>query len=166
MTGRGTVSEDTTGRAGLELSGHVLHEAIDDEVIVIDLTTGTYYSLRGSAAEVWGLLQRWPGTTGSELAEALVARYQPNGDDVEAAVMQFLGQLQEEGLVKVVEMGITSSALAPTGESSSQAARDFAAPLLEKYTDMQDLVLIDPVHEVDQRGWPHRPDAAADGSGG
>jgi len=27
--------------------------------------------------------------------------------------------------------------------------------VVEKYTDMQDLVLLDPVHEVDERGWPH-----------
>ena len=96
------MSEETTGRARYELSGHLLHDAIDDEVIVIDLTTGTYYSLRGSAAEVWGMVKGSPGTSYKEIAGALAVRYQPNGHDVEAAVTQFLGQLQEEGLVKVV----------------------------------------------------------------
>ena len=38
----------------------------------------------------------------------------------------------------------------------------FEAPSLEKYTDMQDLVLLDPVHEVDQTGWPRQqPDDEA-----
>ena len=36
----------------------------------------------------------------------------------------------------------------------------FVPPTLEKYTDMQDLVLLDPVHEVDERGWPHAQAAA------
>jgi hypothetical protein len=31
----------------------------------------------------------------------------------------------------------------------------FEPPLLEKFTDMEDLLLLDPVHEVDGRGWPH-----------
>ena len=37
--------------------------------------------------------------------------------------------------------------------SSTRVA--FEAPVLEKYTDMQTLLLVDPVHEVDDRGWPH-----------
>jgi hypothetical protein len=28
-------------------------------------------------------------------------------------------------------------------------------PLIEKFTDMEDLLLLDPVHDVDARGWPH-----------
>jgi hypothetical protein len=27
---------------------------------------------------------------------------------------------------------------------------------LQKFTDMQELLLLDPIHEVDERGWPHR----------
>ena len=33
----------------------------------------------------------------------------------------------------------------------------YVAPTLQKYSDMQDLLLIDPVHEVDETGWPNRP---------
>ncbi len=33
-------------------------------------------------------------------------------------------------------------------------------PRLETYSDMQDLILLDPVHEVDERGWPHAQAAA------
>jgi hypothetical protein len=28
-------------------------------------------------------------------------------------------------------------------------------PPISKFTDMQDIILLDPVHEVDARGWPH-----------
>ena len=153
--------------ARFALSGTVLHDTIDDEVIVIDLTTGTYYSLRGTAAEVWGLLQRSPGMTHEELAQAVVVRYQTNGHDVEAAMTQFLGQLHAEGLVSEVPASPATPAVAAMVEPSTTPAPEFVAPVLEKYTDMQDLVLIDPVHDVSEAGWPHTAptDAAAGRSG-
>ncbi len=146
------MSEVTAGHTQLELSGRVLHDAIDGEVIVIDLTTGTYYSLRGSAAEMWGVLQRSPGATRDDLAEALLAGYETNGHELDA-VASFLDKLHEEGLVNVVEGTQATVAPAPRAD----AAGVFAAPVLEKFTDMQDLVLIDPVHEVTEAGWPNVP---------
>jgi hypothetical protein len=37
----------------------------------------------------------------------------------------------------------------------------FQPPLFEKFTDMEAMLLLDPVHDVDDEGWPHMP--AADG---
>ena len=40
----------------------------------------------------------------------------------------------------------------------------FVNPTLTKFTDMQDLLLLDPIHEVDEMGWPHpkpAPEAAS-----
>jgi len=31
----------------------------------------------------------------------------------------------------------------------------FVKPILQKYTDMADLLLLDPIHEVGEQGWPH-----------
>jgi hypothetical protein len=31
----------------------------------------------------------------------------------------------------------------------------FVPPGFATFTDMQDIILLDPVHEVDTRGWPH-----------
>jgi hypothetical protein len=155
------VSEQTPRR--FALSGQVLHDSIDGEVIVIDLGTGTYYSLRDSAAEVWGLVQRAPGATPKELAEALGARYEINGHDVESAVSAFLGRLHEEGLVSAVEGDPPTTFVAPTLAPNGQP-RVFVAPVLDKYTDMQDLVLIDPVHEVSGAGWPHAAPQAPAGA--
>ena len=30
----------------------------------------------------------------------------------------------------------------------------FTTPTLEIFSDMQDILLLDPVHDVDERGWP------------
>ena len=158
--GEENVSEQTPRR--FALSGQVLHDSIDGEVIVIDLRTGTYYSLRDSAAELWGLIQRAPGASPEDLVEALSARYETNGHDVEAAVAGFLGRLHDEGLVSVLEGNHPT--VAPTLEPNGQP-RAFVTPVLDKHTDMQDLVLIDPVHEVSGAGWPHAAPAAPGGAG-
>jgi hypothetical protein len=60
-------------------------------------------------------------------------------------------QLLAEGLV-------VEDADAPVGASPPAPPADaLEPPALEKFTDMQDLILLDPVHEVDERGWPHAP---------
>jgi Coenzyme PQQ synthesis protein D (PqqD) len=164
IRGEETVSEQTSPHARFELSGQVLHDSIDGEVIVIDLRTGTYYSLRDSAAELWGLVQHSPGASSTELSDALRARYESNGHDVEATVTQFLERLHDEGLVAVVDGDANPLTVAPTVEANSQP-RAFVAPVLDKYTDMQDLVLIDPVHEVSGAGWPHAATEMPGGAG-
>ena len=48
----------------------------------------------------------------------------------------------------------------PGGPPASKP--DFQEPALQKYTDMEDLLLLDPIHEVDDTGWPNpKPDEAA-----
>ncbi len=39
----------------------------------------------------------------------------------------------------------------------STSKDDFTNPVLEKFTDMADLLLLDPIHEVDESGWPNKP---------
>jgi hypothetical protein len=40
----------------------------------------------------------------------------------------------------------------PSGEPSPR--EPFAAPALNTFSDMQELLLLDPIHEVDEAGWP------------
>ena len=38
----------------------------------------------------------------------------------------------------------------------------YGLPALERFTDMEDLLLLDPVHDVEEMGWPHvNPNAAS-----
>ncbi|MBA2708719.1 MAG: PqqD family protein [Gemmatimonadaceae bacterium] len=156
------MTDDHMAGAGFAVNPQVLHESIDDEVIIIDLSTGSYYSLRGSAAEIWRLLARFSGATSAELVDALGTG--DDGDqDIETVVSRFVGELCEEKLVSRVAAadGLRTAPLLPEGNGRSS----FEPPIIEKYTDMQDLVLLDPVHDVDQTGWPRVPtDAAPDGA--
>ena len=40
----------------------------------------------------------------------------------------------------------------PASPGSERLA--FTPPKLERYTDMQEIILLDPVHKVDSQGWP------------
>ncbi len=41
------------------------------------------------------------------------------------------------------------------GSGRGERNGDYVAPVLESFTDMQDLILLDPIHEVDAAGWPN-----------
>jgi len=141
----------------------VIHEIIDGEVIIINLGTGTYYSLKGSAAHIWELIQQPAGVHRLDLIEALAARFESSHSELEAAVTPFLAELGNEGLVTWTEQapgrGPDAAPVASNGHEGERYG--FTPPALEKFTDMQDLVLLDPVHEVDQTGWPRVPSSAA-----
>ena len=135
----------------------VIHEAIDGEVIIINLTSGNYYSLKGSGAEIWQQVQGV--ASAEEIVETLSSRYGSHAE-IEQAVSDFLAHLEREGLTAAADASEKQPASSDTPDP--EPATSFVPPSLEKFTDMQDLVLLDPVHEVDATGWPQtRPDDAA-----
>jgi hypothetical protein len=131
---------------------HVISETIQGETIVIHLTTGTYYSLQGTGAEVWDALNT--GASVSDAVDLLAARYDAPREQIDEAVAQLVRDLRAEDLVVEAD-GAAPAAPAAAQNGTAAERAPFAAPRLEKFTDMQDLVLLDPVHEVDPRGWPH-----------
>lgn len=138
----------------------VIHETIDDEVIIINLATGNYYSVKGSGADVWDVIQQSPGLTAHEVVAVVAGRFGKAATEVDEHVTSFLGDLRTEGLLaEDAEPATVSAASAATGSG------EFEQPVLEKFSDMQDLVLLDPVHEVDATGWPQPlPETPATGS--
>ena len=138
---------------------NVIAETIEGEAIMINLGTGNYYSVRGSGADVCAMLDG--GASSEEIVDALLLRYDGERATVAAAVEELLRDLEAEKLVARTDDGVLLGRLPENGD---QARIAFVPPTLEKYTDMQDLVLLDPVHEVDERGWPHAgPAAGTDG---
>jgi hypothetical protein len=135
------------------VSPEIVHETVDGEVIAIDLVSGSYYSLAGSGPAVWEVLGS--GASEAEIAAALADRFEADDETIAAAVSVLLGQLQEGNLVVSDEQ--PGEAAPPTADGSGEKI-PFEAPRLERYTDMKDYFLLDPIHEVDTAGWP-RPAA-------
>jgi hypothetical protein len=139
-------------------SGPVISEVIDGEAVIINLTTGNYYSLNESGAAVWGAVERSAGL--DELVALLASSYDADPDEIRSAVADLLAELQQEDLIVAAEGSeVAASALIEPEVQSERSP--FEPPRLEKHTDMQDLILLDPVHEVGDQGWPHVKDEAA-----
>jgi hypothetical protein len=136
----------------------VIHETIDGETIIIDLRTGTYFSLLGSGPVIWHALAGSP--TLDEVAQAVEARCTPGDADLRAAVKDFLDELEREQLVALSDDAPAGAAPSGASEASGELV-PFETPKLERFTDMQDIILLDPVHKVDSTGWPHAAPAAA-----
>lgn len=132
----------------------VVSETIDGEVVVINLDKGTYYSLRNSAAFVWGLVVE--GTAVDELLGSVTRRYEGDDCQMRETTRAFLAQLVEEELLRPAQGQNGGYTVARPGDTIELAARvPFVAPALEKYTDMEHLLLLDPIHDVDETGWPN-----------
>lgn len=134
---------------------NIMHEQIDGEVVVVNLDNGTYYSFDGVGGAVWNLL----GGHGRDLASltaGLIARYTGDPAQIAAATARFIAQLTAEGLIRVAAVeGDAGAPPADPGVPDPTSATPFSEPALQKYTDMEALLLADPIHEVDDTGWPN-----------
>jgi hypothetical protein len=135
-------------------SPQVINETIDGEAIMINLATGSYYSLDRVGGDVWSLLEA--ALPVDDIVAELSRRYEATEDDIRRGVDDLLERLWGEELVLPCDDAEPVRAVSP--QSTPAERSPFRAPKLEKFTDMQDLILLDPVHEVDSRGWPHLPD--------
>jgi Coenzyme PQQ synthesis protein D (PqqD) len=131
----------------------VVHETMDGEVIVIDLETGDYYSLRGAGFDAWALLRR--GRTAEEIASVIESRYAGGADraDIRADTYEVLGKLYDASVI-VQDASAGSDPVAASADDLPDDDRPYQRPILERYTDMQEYLLVDPIHGVDERGWP------------
>jgi hypothetical protein len=134
----------------------VVYEAFDDEIVIINLDNGNYYSLDGAGGDIWSLIES--GANVSEIVEGVVGRYEgSNSSDLESAVNQSIAELEEEDLIVPVEPKEDENrrALPKQIEAESETEKPvFKRPVLQKFTDMQDFLLVDPIHEVDYTDWP------------
>lgn len=134
----------------------VSHETIDGEAVIINLDSGNYYSLTAAGSTIWSLIAK--GTSMDEICRCVCQAYQGERSEIERGVQELLSQLQQEDLIVSMDplgaiQGGASDVIKIAGEREL-----FQSPKLEKYTDMQELLLLDPVHDVDDMGWPQKPE--------
>jgi hypothetical protein len=132
----------------------VVYEILEDEIVVVNLDSGHYYILDGTAAAIWRQLVA--GQTPAEVANALSVRYPADGATIRDAIGRFVEELIGEDLLAASD----SAAPAP-GEGGAAGAGglgpSFVPPVLNRYTDMAKLIQMDPIHDFDETGWPRRP---------
>jgi hypothetical protein len=120
----------------------IIAKDFGDEAIVANLDTGLFYSLGQSGTAVWTGLAS--GRTLSEIVATLAGADDANA---RAAVGRFIGELVTEGLLRPGD-DCVDTIWAPRVDA------EFQAPTIEKFDDLQALLLIDPIHDVGEQGWP------------
>jgi hypothetical protein len=145
-----TASADASALS-VRVAAWVTHERLDDEVIAINLETGVYFALDDVAADAWTLLAA--GVDVDQAATVLAERYDIDPERVRADVMMYTSMLEHEQLVVRDDTGRVEPA-APVELPSPLRPLEYAAPTVTRYDDLEALLRLDPVHEVDEAGWP------------
>lgn len=140
----------------------IIHETIDHEVLIIEFISGNYYSLSEVGAEIWDGLVK--GNNLNEIITNLSHQYSGSQDEITQGVQQLITELEQEKIIVPVSKSPVEQ---PESKASLKLdlATDrpaFKTPILKKYTDMQELLLLDPIHEVDESGWPSTKNMISD----
>jgi hypothetical protein len=129
----------------------VILEDFGDEVVIVNLLSGNYYSVDAVGAEIWTMVQK--GANALEITTHLSGKYDGAAVIIKEAVIEFIRRIISENLI--IQDAAASAPLPVPDDAGDRARKPFAAPELQKYTDMQELLLLDPIHEVDETGWPN-----------
>lgn len=131
-------------------ANNVVFDVIDGEVLAIRSDSGAYYSMRGAAATAWCALLS--GHPVEHLAGPVAEHHGVDPATVVPELHRFAADLLQEALLtqREAEEGDDGDLQLP----EETRLRPWEAPVFEVYTDMQDLLLFDPIHEVDNSGWP------------
>jgi hypothetical protein len=134
----------------------VVSEEIDGEVIIVNLNNGNYYSLTQSAAVIWSCIAR--GATIEQLQNRLSSQYSGATGAMNQALVNLIRALEAEQLItrRISSEASQPADPAPAEQLLAREKEAFHLPVFERFTDMEDLLLLDPVHETEgEKGWPH-----------
>jgi hypothetical protein len=117
----------------------VVFDASADDTVIINLVSGRYFRLDAASSLAWNALV----ASGSRAAFASSAT---NESDVLAAIDVMIATLVADDLI--VEAPEADTAVNPEPWT-------FAGFTLESFSDLEDILGLDPIHEADpDTGWP------------
>ena len=148
----------------MKINSRVVSDTFENEIVVVNLQNGFYYSFRNSAAAIWKLIEDQEASRG-----VITKAFEQLKSGEEKEVMDFLDILIGDGLVvdsvayvhRVNNLDMEDGSRSTTeGEHGAPQKGRLLYSKLEysKFEDMADLIMIDPIHEADaNKGWPEKP---------
>jgi hypothetical protein len=124
----------------------VVGETVDDETIIMHHGSGRYFDITGSGTLVWRGVEQ--GGTASQIAAAFAHAYRLSPNEAAEATGTFLKTLAAHDLIR------RGNAAAPPALKLAPAPPPYAPPTLGVHDDLADMLLLDPIHDVDAVGWP------------
>lgn len=129
----------------------IANEIFDGELVIANYKSGLYYSISVEGSWIWQGLAH--GLTVSQIAQWLSGHFPGQASEIPTLVEEFVGKLLAENLILESSKGDSSVQKLPIVTGGV-----FKRPVIDRFDDLQELLLLDPVHDVDQTGWPRRPD--------
>jgi len=126
----------------------VISEVLDGEAIIIDLKSGTYYSLNETASVLWEKIKSQHST--EDIIKSFVNQYTADIVEIEKSIEEIVDFLKADSLIFEAE---TVESAHPK-ELVEVSKKPFIKPEIVRYEDMQEMLLADPIHDVDKFGWP------------
>lgn len=120
----------------------IVFEEFDGDLVVLNLQTGQYFGFNPSAATLWALLMQ------GHTPEILIKEISNLKN-----IPDFISSLLTHKLVRPNESSQNDS-----GSIVIEQTAIDVEPIIESYDDLSDLIIADPIHDVDeQAGWPAMP---------
>jgi hypothetical protein len=130
----------------------VASKVMDGEAILINLSSGTYYSMDKTASFIWSLISLQYDS--EEIINKVSEIYNVNADKIKKDIEDLIENLINEKII------IPSDAAARSGDfTESPENADYQKPELNIYNDMKDLLALDPpMPRLDDIPWQNNPD--------
>ena len=127
----------------------VSSESFENEAVVVNFMTGKYFGMTGSGPVIWEAFET-PASQ-EDVITLLEQNYPGISKDQVNEVICFIHDLLQEKLLVTAESGCNGTPV----KLQPDDAGDFLSPKLEIYDDLQELIILDPIHDADpERGWP------------
>jgi Coenzyme PQQ synthesis protein D (PqqD) len=133
----------------------ISHETIDGEVVMVNLNNGSYYSMDKTGAVIWNYIDM--GMSIKQITEQIKNQYSGESSEIETSINELIIELQKEELILLSDStnGKQTDSNNVSGNLETEK-KDFEKPVLQKFTDMQDLLMLDPIHDLDEMGSPKK----------
>lgn len=126
-------------------------EVFPDEIVVLDVIEGTYFSLGGAIPMVWPALIG--GIPLLEIARVLGQTYKSPSDELQAPLQALVTLLSSEGILEPASPAVAARPV----NLVARVGPSFPGFPVEKHEGIQSLLTIDPIRDVDPKaGWPRR----------
>ena len=80
----------------------------------------------------------------------MIQIYQVDENDLISDINRFISQLLEAKMIKNESVAVKK----PIDFNLTGILVPYTSPEVETFSDMQEILLLDPVHDVDKSGWP------------
>ena len=125
----------------------IAFEQFSDEFVIVNLPEGHYYSLRNSAFFMFQFLVQ--GANSKSIAKELSQHFDISEEKALLKSEDFIQELKKYKLLIPTEKSQILDIPIPKSKDT------FLDPKIEMFDDMKELLILDPVHDVNpQEGWP------------